>query len=401
MAVCLLLVGCLIPQELVDNNIQQSIPTFKEEGQYPRIGDKEDSSMLDNFTDCLILMESSSMCYTDLQSIFSNPLYFDKDPVAEFPSFIGSREKGNPTGYYVRYWMGFRTPVRVLLAFMNYSQIRKFLSWVIFGLFIILTLFISFYTDVRTGLVFALSMIFIKPQVLCNSLQFSCCFILALLALLFIPLVIRKGKEVPFFFLLGMLTMYFDFYTSPLVVLGYPFIFMILLETDERPKIKLSMLSILGWGIGYGTMWLIKLLCATLFTSVNGFANGFNSFAARVGIIKRNDLIEYYGIKKAFGALIRVTLPYTLSRIVACIIIVCMVIVLIICIIYNRLRYDQCVKYMTLIFPVIVIFLWYMVAAQPTAIHAYFQYRNLSIAIFSGVMFYSLLIYPLKKKSIF
>lgn len=398
-AVCFLLIGCLFPQELIDKNIQESISVFEDEGQYPRIGDKEDSSMLDNFTDCLILMESSTMRIAELQSIFSNPLYFDVNPVAEFSNFIEKRDKTNPTGYYVRYWMGFRTPVRIMLVFMNYSQIRRFLSWVIFVLFIITSFFISSYIDIRTGVLFAISIIFVKPQVLCNSLQYSCCFILALLALFFIPIVIQKGKEIPFFLLLGMMTMYFDFYTSPLVVLGYPLIFMILLKTNEKPNVKLSLLSIVGWGIGYGTMWIMKLLCATLFTSVNGFSNGFHSFAARVGITKRSDLIEYYDIGKAFRALIRVALPDTLSRIIACITILCMIIVLIFCIIYNKLKHDQCVNYITLLFPIICTALWYMIAAQPTAIHAYFQYRNLSIVVFSGMMFYSLLVYPIKNKS--
>ena len=95
-AVCFLLIG-LFPQELIDKNIQESISVFEDEGQYPRIGDKEDSSMLDNFTDCLILMESSTMRIAELQSIFSNPLYFDVNPVAEFSNFIEKIDKTNKT----------------------------------------------------------------------------------------------------------------------------------------------------------------------------------------------------------------------------------------------------------------------------------------------------------------
>lgn len=397
-SVCLLLMGCFFSQELIDENIQESISVFESEGQYPRIGDKEDSSMLDNFTDCLILMESATMRTEELDSIFSNPLYYDKNPVVEFSSFVEKRETTSPSGYYVRYWMGFRTPLRFLLTFMNYFQIRSLLSWMILGLLIASSFYIAHYTDVRTGILFAISIIFVKPQVVCNSLQFSCCFVLSLLSIFLVPVVIRKKREIDFFFILGMITMYFDFYTSPLVVLGYPLIFMILLNTDERPMIKLSLLSIFSWGMGYGMMWLAKLLCATLFTSVNGFVNGFNSFAMRIGITKRSDLMEYYGIDNAFRAIGKVMLPNMISQILACFLIVCMFVVLVICIMQNRIKYEQCMKYITLLFPIVGMFIWYSVASQPTSIHAYFQYRNVSIAIFGGTMYYSLSFYPLKKR---
>lgn len=396
-AICLLIIGSIFPQKLIDQNIQESIDIFQSEGPYPLIGDKEESSKLDNFTDSLILMESATMSITALHSIFSNPLYFDSNPATEFHNFIERKETEPPTGYYVRYWMGFRTPVRLMLTFLNYSQIRSLLAWIILGLLIILSFYITYYTDIRSGILFAVSIIFIKPQVLCNSLQFSCCFIIAMLAMLFVPYIMQRGKEKEFFFILGMITMYYDFYTSPLVVLGYPLIFMLLIKTDENPHIKLSLTLIFGWGIGYGIMWLTKLLCATIFTDINGFFNGFTSFATRVGLIKRADLMAYYGVNKAFTALKEVIVPSVISKVLVSFILSCITILLTICIVKNKQSYKQGMRYITLLFPSIVMIVWYMIGAQPTTIHAYFQYRNLAMTVWGGSMFFSLFVRPLKK----
>lgn len=383
-SICLLLIGSLFPQILIDKNIRESIPVFESEGSYPHIGDKQESSKLDNFTDSLILMESATMQMKELQTIFSNPMYFKSNPATEFSDFIERREAESPTGYYVRYWMGFRTPVRLCLVFMNYSQIRSLLAWIILGLLITVSFYIARYTDIRTGILFAVSIIFIKPQVLCNSLQFSCCFIIAMLAMLFIPYVIQKEKETIFFFALGMVTMYFDFYTSPLVVLGYPLIFWILLKTYEKPQIRASLFLMIEWMIGYGMMWLTKLLCATIFTEVNGFVNGLSSFAMRTGIIKRADLMDYYGVNKAFHALKKVILPDFNTTLLVCVILIGIFVTLVIGLVRNRKRQKLCTRYITLFFPIVVMIVWYMVAAQPTTIHAYFQYRNIAMAIWGG-----------------
>ena len=396
-AVILLLIGCFLPQKVIDRRIQESVPVFESERSYPCIGDKKESSRLDNFTDALILMESATMRSTALHSIFSNPMYFNSDPAADFTGFLERRDNTQPTGYYVRYWMGFRTPVRLALTFMNYSQIRSVLAWIILGLLVIVAFYTAHYTDIRSGLLFAASIIFIKPQVLCNSLQYSCCFILAMISMFFIPLIISKGKEINYFFALGMITMYFDFYTSPLVVLGYPLIFMILLKTDKKPVIKLSLSSMFCWGIGYGVMWLTKLLFATFFTDINGFSDGFRSFAMRVGIHKRMDYIDCYSIKRVFNELKGIILPDTLSKILVFILLLVMFSIAIICAVRDNHRYKQCINYITLLFPVIALIIWYIIAAQPTVIHIFFQYRNISMAIWGGSMFYSIFLYPINK----
>ena len=155
-SICLLLIGSLFPQILIDKNIRESIPVFESEGSYPHIGDKQESSKLDNFTDSLILMESATMQMKELQTIFSNPMYFKSNPATEFSDFIERREAESPTGYYVRYWMGFRTPVRLCLVFMNYSQIRSLLAWIILGLLITVSFYIARYTDIRTGILLQL-----------------------------------------------------------------------------------------------------------------------------------------------------------------------------------------------------------------------------------------------------
>ena len=87
-----------------------------------------------------------------------------------------------------------------------------------------------------------------------------------------------------------MLTMYFDFYTSPTVVFGYPLVFMLIMDIKNGEKIKCCRIirNAVVWLIGYVMMWLAKLTLTTIFTGYNGLQNGLKAFSQRVGIITLN-----------------------------------------------------------------------------------------------------------------
>lgn len=394
--IVLLIFASMFRQDLIDKHISESVSVFEEEGQYPRNGDKEATSVLNNFTDALILEESAVMQFSQLESIFTNPLFFSTNPVDIFSDFATNRDTLAETAKYVRYWQGFRIPIRILLTFANYSEIRLILSWTILLLFVGSALFLCNHTDIRTAIAFAISIIFIKPQVICNSVQYSCCFILAMIFLFFVPWVIERHLEILFFFTCGMVTMFFDFYTAPLITLGYSLIFLILLKTQRKVLIKESIGYSFVWILGYGIMWITKLLLATVFTEVNGFVNGFNSFAQRTGINKRDDLIQYYN----FSSMVKHFLNTVFNNQVIISITVLIFFVLFVAMSYSVVKRlearNQIRIYSSLLIPVAFMIIWYCISIQPTRIHAYFQYRNISMAIWGLIMFLSIPIKPIK-----
>ena len=134
LAVVWLIIGACLPQQRILPNIQESAPMMEEEGDYPQIADRMYASMLDNWTEVLILTESYETHIGDWLSIFTNPKVPNgtsyTDDMRQYDD--GSAEIYE---YYVRYWMGFRTIIRLLLCVFNYWQIRRYLVIAFFSLF--------------------------------------------------------------------------------------------------------------------------------------------------------------------------------------------------------------------------------------------------------------------------
>ena len=392
--VLLLMAGCLLPQQLIDSHMRGSVEIFEKEKQHPRLGDRQDTAQLDNSTEALALQEAWTMNTSDLSRIFTNPTYMKKSAPREFRTIV--EETPPARSYYVRYWQGFRTPIRLLLTFFRYDEIRIVLSWVLYGLFLFAMVNIGRHTDLRCAALFAVSFILMKPHVIAQSLHYSCCFLIAFIAIPLVPGITRKGREPWFMFLLGMVTMYFDFYSSPLVAMGYPLIYMLLLKTKDKALIRLTLYCGLAWLAGYALCWLAKLGLATVFTEVNGFQQGFGSFASRTGITQEKDLAEYYGVKAAFNAMKQVLFPEgNLSRAFLAAIIAALAFAG--WKVWKKKVYTRVwAAYASLLVVVGMMILWYIVAAQPTAIHAYFQYRNIAIAVWALCLYYHLGLRPLR-----
>lgn len=395
LALALLLLGACLPQAPIDQHFGDSIALLTKEGDYPHMGGDANSFMLDNFTDAQILMQSVAMRGSDIASVLTNPKFVKGSPVAALEGFLANRE-GSPTSYYVRYWMGFRTPMRLLLTFLNYGQIRSLLGYAFLGLFVLVTCFVARWTDLRAGVAFALSVVFVKPQIICLSPHYSCCFLLAMLAMLCVPKIASKKLGVPFFFTVGTATMYFDFYTTPLVTLGYPLLLYLLLNGGAEKPVKRSLCFMAAWLAGYAGMWVAKLALTSLLTPVDGMANGFASFASRVGIHRAENLQSYYSVVGAFKAVITETLSSRAGVYAFVGLVALTALTVVIGLRKKRVSPASFKRYAPLLLPACAVVLWFVVAAQPTYIHAFFQYRSVALIYFAVGLYLSLLFVPLK-----
>ena len=190
LAVGLLLLGACLPQAPIDSHLLRSAEGMLKDGDYPVMADKSFASILDYVTDTLILAESKATTIENWQTIFTNPQY-------QYPAEEGSAvhdlyqyaidENPEPSRYYVQYWMGFRPVMRLLLCFFDYYQILRYTAVAFFVLLAAVMCSIANRAGTRTAFLFALSMIFVRPHVVAVSLQFSCCFFIAFLAMLAVP----------------------------------------------------------------------------------------------------------------------------------------------------------------------------------------------------------------------
>lgn len=140
----------------------------------------------------------------------------------------------------------------------------------------LITLYTVFLVYKKLGLavsvLFAYSLLMIDIIVIPHSIQFSSVFYIMFLSLIFI-FNISENKSfsktlIYIFFIIGCFTSFFDLLTSPLLTLGIPLTFVILLLHKKNSNLIrndyiILMENSIIWGIGYGITWSTKWFIAT------------------------------------------------------------------------------------------------------------------------------------------
>ncbi len=352
---CMLSVLYKLPNGRVRIHLRESSSVFEEEGLYPQLMDNN-NSQLDNWTDSVMLMTAG---YSNYESVFVQavkniyPKTPDYDPVATYTSIYSSEtdttntnkhssetdttntskhssesdstntsihssesDITNTSKYssesdsksdieinehtYLRYWNGYLLWLKPLLAFFNYRQIRAILAAVQFILFIGVILLLK---DRCSRLIFPLAVtyLYFNPVATMISMQFSSAIditFLALIIMLWKFELLEKRRLFPaFFWMIGLMTNVFDFFTYPLITLGIPLVTYLGIicskpslcnrenvtrrKSDENrsavtrlitfPEIR-SITRLSGfWFLGYGLTWVSKWTLGTLVSGQNVF----------------------------------------------------------------------------------------------------------------------------------
>lgn len=274
---CLILLAGLmvavysIPKERVEANAWKGVSQLYQEGFYPAIMGCH-LWILDNATDLVMLKEA-----VNLRD--DNPLH--DSMLNEFPGFY------DDNGYiYGRYWHGYLVTLRPLLTFMSYNQIRGLTM----ALLLLLLCWASTGVFRRCGRAYgicfsAVMIVMIVPPVLI-SMQYATCFIITLTAVGLMTsirkIVSSNDNFYVFMFIVGILTVYFDFLTAPVVTLCFPLV--IYMATAKSHNSILTVVgSSLWWALGYGIFWATKWVLATSITGYDFFNDAQNSVALRTG----------------------------------------------------------------------------------------------------------------------
>lgn len=387
-AVALLFAGACLPQSAIDENVKISAEQLYQEGVYPVIGDKSFAGMLDNYTESLILAESKAMSIREPETVFTNPLftYWEDAPMEDLVEYAND---GNPTpsSFYVRYWMGFRWLIRLALTFLDYCQIRRYIAFAVVSLMAAVMCSIAKRTDTKLAFLFALSVILVRPYMIANCMQFSCCFLIAFVAMLEVPWVYENPKwERLFFMELGMITMYFDFYTVPLITFGLPLVYLYALRgwNGESMKLKTILKDLAVWFLAYGLMWLAKLVLTSLFTSVDALSNGFNSLFGRLGVTRTEGYEDYYSPYLALRNVFLTIAPDKEGIVVFAL----GAAAVLGCFLFRAKRrglaIENFLEEKNLILVALLPVIWFVATAQPIAIHHWFQYRTIALSYWAA-----------------
>ena len=402
---CMLLLcaAAFAPQDSIDENVKESAKIMVEEGVYPYLLDKTYGSRLDNWTDALILMETKAMTSEKLETVLTNPryVYDGKNPVESLYDYVHD-EDPVPHMHYTRYWMGFRAILRWVMTFLNYYQIRRYLAFVFFALFaaVICSLFRSLGS--QAAMTFALSILLIRPYVVCSSLQFSCCFLIAFIAMLMVPWIHRHPKlEGLFFMELGMLTMFFDFYTTPIITFGLPMVYLYMLRTDggASNSVGLILKNAGIWLLSYGAMWITKLVLTEVLTAEDAYQMAMLSVFIWFG--KEGYATEdgAYNPMDTFRALMKSITSDEEGAAIMMAALAVLAVLLIAGILCRKISIRPLGKNWGLLVIAVLPVIWFAVTAEPARVHFWFQHRSVALLYWALGGYFSMALRNRKKST--
>lgn len=308
----------------------------------------------------------------------------------------------NPNTNYSRYWHGYLIFLRPLLTSLNFIEIGTLNTYIFFFLLVICLL--MFYKKIGGwfSIAFILTIISLNIVVLPLNMQLNCVFILSFISMISIMVLYERKKEfIPIgFFIIGMLTMYFDFYTYPILTYGFPMIVVLLLNNKDKnysnkKLIKHLAFCFLVWALGYGLTWLGKIVLARVIVGRDELELALSSFSSRMSRELPAVTMEKLsaGFKAYFPALSIDQIPLwgvslglvsmqIFNRVFIAITFSLICIFIVLYIFFRKKKEERKIGYALLIVAAIPI-IWFIVAVNPTIIHYYFQYRGIGVTIFA------------------
>lgn len=264
----------LIPERAVVGHMNEAVQLIKEhEDEWEEHFTYAWGAKLDNTTDMVMLRRVVSTADKN-ESIIYKALYCNN---------------------YARYWHGYLIILRPLLAIMSYVQIRYLYMVIHMAALVGIALKIEkrFGRTIVYGWV--VSMMAVNFVSLPFSLQYSWVFFIMYGAIYYIDRCYEKGMSrdrnhdfLGVFLVIGMLTSFMDLLTAPLVTLGIPMIYLLLLrmrleqETGCKRNIALTIKASAVWAIGYIGCWAVKWVLASPILKQNVLSNAVSQIGVRM-----------------------------------------------------------------------------------------------------------------------
>ncbi|WP_251213209.1 hypothetical protein [Adlercreutzia murintestinalis] len=228
---------------------------------------------------------------------------------------------GASTAHYTRYWHGYLVLVKPLLIIFNVQEIRLVFQIVFIVLVGLASVSISRICD-RRGMALAialcLSLGLVGSADAAATLPIFFSFAIALISVIWVSvrplngISCRKGSGFKgfanlfdshlcvFFFIIGAITVFFDFLDNPLITLGMPLVVLVLRSYSQesfRGSLMICFACCIAWLLGYGLLWASKWVIASAVLGENAIGTALDQAIFRAGISEGGR--EYGGIGDA------------------------------------------------------------------------------------------------------
>lgn len=373
----------LLPNFNIRGHIEESIAQLKNEGIGYTPFYNQPGAMLDTHTDALMLNIAFNKGMNENQSDFAraveNSFLDEGDMVHSLDTNVHSGEYNNHE--YSRYWHGIQVVLRPLLLFFNYTEIRYLLMIVFFILLGLTFSMIGKQLGTRYIVAFALTISFMYAIIIPTSLQYSCMFIIMLLATITTLFLYKmeKQKYLPYlFFIIGALSTYFDLLTYPLITLGIPLIITLIYENNKKTKLsKLFIIAIeLGilWSLGYILLFATKWLVASVILHRNAIIEAIDALFFRVNGNEQYPVTRTAVLKNNFNFFFVPLAKY---------IMIAAFLIWIGLFVFFRKKINEMKAVLPIICIAIIPYLWYILLAGHSSIHSWFTNKIQAVTAFA------------------
>ena len=282
-----------IPSERLLDHVDKSALFIETEGVFRKIFGFE-LFKLDNKTDCLMLnMAASADSSHPVRAAMENSYYYDDMGSRGHLSLAADTRKLVKEGCdnmlcrvdYGRYWQGHQVVLRPLLLLMDYRSIRILNIIVLTSLMMITLMMMKRKCRPVYWITLAAVFLVLGFYVVPMTIQCSICFYIAFLSMIYLlkhhEVVADKRRLCVVFFIIGGVTQYFDFFTTPQLTLGMPL--MVCLHGEKSSRVNGTIiLCAVAWLAGYALLWSSKWLMAWLLTGENFLDSAMDSAVTRV-----------------------------------------------------------------------------------------------------------------------
>lgn len=270
----LLLAAFALPTEPMREHAYASRDVFAREGSYPMVRTLGAETKLDNFTDSMMLIHAGYHApeTTLLQrtlNVYRPFPHGNFSPVSVYAESLAAPVSA-PESNYGRYWHGYLIALKPLLSIFTYEQLRAFNAVWVAALGLTVAALMWRRGLRRYILPFAVTVLLFDPVATAMNMFYTQVYAVTMLACIAILsgwnwLRAREGRLLLLFTLTGCLTSYLDLLTCPLVSFGIPCaLCLCLAATDWKGGLKLALMALICWGIGYAGMWAGKWLLSAL-----------------------------------------------------------------------------------------------------------------------------------------
>lgn len=389
----LVLVFC-IPQSRLIMGLANSVAVLQKD-------DLEDmivgypSSKLDVFTDGALF---NAVLHSNDESPFKRAIacyQYLYDDMTRAEGFMAYFEPRWPDGVttYIRYWHGILVILKPLFMFFNYSDIRMFnlIGQIILICFSVYAFAVKKLSRYLPGVF--MTYFFLMPFTLPLSIQYSPVFYvgfgaLAVLVMFYDRLAV-KDRLFCFFMLTGILTSYFDLLTYPVFTLGLPLTGLLILEGDHsalqkdgdgvfKKELIRFILCGLSWLAGYAGMWAGKILIAFPVYGKNILTEVSVSIGVRSALGAAEEGIGYTDVLKSNLVMYKNSV-FRLSLMIYTLVVTGIIV-------YRLIKRSSVLSARQIPMYICVIaipFAWYYVTSEHAQVHAFYTYKDLTVAVFA------------------